>query len=166
MLTATLALALLTTTVPEPVAGRVDAASAEGAAVMAPINATFAALAARDGELMRPHVNTGGRVVASVRGLTGTRVSTPGWERFIGGLQPGPERFEEIMVDPLIAIDGDVAMVWGEYIFRIDGQISHCGVNHFMLTRRDSDAAWIIDNLTWTQRATDCDGIAARAAAS
>ncbi len=164
MLIATLALTLLAAPVHDPVAGRVDPASPEGAAVLAPINATFAALAARDGSLIPPHVNTGGRLTVSVRGLTGARLSNPTWDQFIGGLQPGPERFEEIMVDPLIAIDGDVAMVWGEYIFRIDGQISHCGVDHFMLTRGPDDA-WRIENLTWTQRATDCEGIAAKVAA-
>ncbi|RYF30428.1 MAG: hypothetical protein EOO23_05180 [Comamonadaceae bacterium] len=60
--------------------------------------------------------------------------------------------------------DEDVAMVWGEYIFLLDGQISHCGVDHFMLTR-NAEGAWIIDTLTWTQRATDCEAIAAKIAA-
>ena len=165
MLTAALALALLTMPVQDPaVAGRVAETSPEGAAVMAPINALFGALAARDGSLIPPHVNTGGRITVSVRGLTGTRVDHPSWDRFIGGLQPGPEKFEEIMVDPVIAIDEDVAMVWGEYIFLLDGQISHCGVDHFMLTR-NAEGAWIIDTLTWTQRATDCEAIAAKIAA-
>lgn len=165
MLIAALALTLMTASVQDAaVAGRVDPLSSEGAAVMAPINATFAALAARDGSLIMPHVDANGRLLASVRGPTGTRVSTPSWEAFTSGLRPGPERFEEIMVDPVIAIDGDVAMVWGEYIFRIDGRISHCGVNHFTLTRHDD--AWTIVNLTWTQRATDCESIAAKVAAS
>ena len=165
MLTATLALTLLTAPLQDPaVAGRVDANSPEGMAVMAPIDAVFGALAARDGELIRPHVDANGRILVSVRGLMDTRVSTPTWERFIEGLQPGPEKFEEIMVDPVIAIDGDVAIVWGEYIFRIDGQISHCGVDHFVLTRRDD--VWTIVNLTWTQRATDCEAVAAKIAGS
>lgn len=165
MLTATLALALLTAPVQDPaVAGRVDPDSAEGRAVLAPIDATFAALAARDGDRILPHVDTTGRIMVSVTGLTGTRVSTPTWAQFIGGLKPGPETFEEIMVDPVIAIDGDVAMVWGEYIFRIDGQISHCGVDHFVLIRRDD--VWTIVNLTWTQRATGCEEIAAKVAGS
>ena len=164
MLIAALALTLMTAPVQDAaVAGRVDPLSSEGSAVMAPINATFAALAARDGSLIMPHVDANGRLLASVRGPTGTRVSTPTWEAFTGGLRPGLERFEEIMVDPLVAIDGDVAMVWGEYIFRIDGRISHCGVNHFDLIRRDG--AWKIVNLTWTQRQTGCEEIAARIAA-
>lgn len=157
MLTATLALALLTAPMQDP-----DAA--DRAAVMVPIDATFGALAARDGELIRPHVDTSGKITA-VELVPGgePRSSSPTWEQFIGGLTPGPERFEEIMVDPVIAIDGDIAMVWGEYIFRIDGQITHCGVDHFDLIRRGG--AWKIVNLTWTQRNTGCDEIAAKIAA-
>ena len=160
MSVAALALTLMLAADP---AGAVNAASPEGQAVMAPIEATFAALAARDGELIRPHIDPAGRILVSVHGPTGTRVSSPSWEQFIGGLRPGPERLQEVMVDPTIAIDGDVAMVWGEYVFRIDGAISHCGVNHFTLTRRDD--IWTIVNLTWTQRQTGCEEITARIAA-
>ncbi len=154
------ALALTLMLAVDPV-GSVDPASPEGQAVLVPINATFAALAANDGNLMRPHVDTSGKITAVVMNADGTsRVGGPSWERFIDGLQPGPQRLEEIMVDPVIAIDGDIAMVWGEYIFRLDGRISHCGVDHFDLVRRDG--AWKIVNLTWTQRQTGCEEIAAR----
>lgn len=154
------ALAMTLALVLDP-AGAVDPASPEGQAVLVPVNATFAALAANDGALIRPHVDTSGKITAVVMNADGTsRIGGPSWERFIDGLQPGPQRLEEIMVDPVIAIDGDVAMVWGEYVFRIDGQISHCGVDHFDLVRRDG--AWKIVNLTWTQRQTGCEEIAAR----
>lgn len=157
------ALAMTLALVLDP-AGAVDPASPEGQAVLVPVNATFAALAANDGALIRPHVDTSGKITAVVMNPDGTsRIGGPSWERFIGGLQPGPQRLEEIMVDPVIAIDGDVAMVWGEYVFRIDGEISHCGVDHFDLVRRDG--AWKIVNLTWTQRQTGCEEIAARIAA-
>ena len=145
-------------------AGSVDPASPEGQAVLAPVNATFAAIAARDGNLIRPHVDTSGKITAVEMMPNGaSRSDSPTWEQFIDGLQPGPERLEEIMVDPVIAIDGDIAMVWGEYIFRLDGRVLHCGVDHFDLVR--SDGAWKIVNLTWTQRQTGCEEIAARIAA-
>ena len=157
MLTATLALALLTAPVQDP-----DAAAR--AAVLAPVNAIFGALAARDGALIRPHVDTSGKITAVELVPGGEPLSSsPTWEQFIGGLTPGPERLEEVMVDPLIAIDGDIAMVWGEYVFRVDGQISHCGVDHFDLIRREG--AWKIVNLTWTTRQTGCEEIAAKIAA-
>ena len=161
MSVAALALTLMLAADP---AGAIDPASPEGQAVLAPVNAVFAALAANDGSLIRPHVDTGGKITAVIMNADGSSgVGGPSWDRFIAGLQPGPPRLEEIMVDPVIAIDGDIAMVWGEYVFRIDGAISHCGVDHFDLVRRDG--AWKIVNLTWTQRQTGCEEIAARIAA-
>lgn len=160
MMTATLVFALLTAQA-SPVAGALDPRTPEAIAVMAPVDAVFAGLAARDGALLRPHVDPAARVMAMVRRADGSsRVVAPTWEQFVSNLKPGPERFEEIMVDPTIAVDGDVAMVWGEYIFRVDDAISHCGVNHFDLVRRDD--VWQIVNLTWSQRSTGCEDIAAR----
>lgn len=137
--------------------GAVDPASSEGAAVLAPVNALFAALAARDGQAMLPHVDPEGRITVVVERPDGTRrVSSPDWAGFAGGLIAGPERFEEVMPEPVVAIDGDIAMVWGRYVFRVNGATSHCGVDHFDLVRRDG--VWKIVNLTWTQRTTGCEG--------
>lgn len=138
--------------------GSVDPASPEGQAVLAPVNAVFGALAARDGQAILPHVDAEGRLTVAVERFDGVRrISDRTWPEFAAGLRPGPERFEEVMPDPTVAIDGDIAMVWGRYVFRIDGQISHCGVNHFDLVRRND--AWTIVNLTWSQRAMPCEGI-------
>ena len=60
------------------------------------------------------------------------------------------------MPDPIIAIDGDIAMVWGRYVFKIDGAVSHCGTDHFDLIRRDG--VWKIAGITWNQRETGCEG--------
>lgn len=139
-------------------AGAVDPASPEGAAVLAPINAVFAALAARDGQAILPHIDPEGRVSVVVeRPDGGRRYGSPTFAEFAAGLTPGPERFEEVMPDPTVAIDGDIAMVWGRYVFRVNGATSHCGVDHFDLVRKDG--VWKIVNLTWTQRTTGCEGL-------
>jgi len=139
-------------------AGVVDPASPEGAAVMAPVNAVFAALAARDGQAILSHVDPEGRITVVVERSDGQRrIGTPTWAEFAAGLAPGPERFEEVMPNPTVAIDGDIAIVWGRYAFKIDGQTSHCGVDHFDLIRRNDE--WTIVNLTWSQRATGCEGL-------
>lgn len=136
----------------------VDPASAEAAAVMAPVNGVFAALSARDGQALLPLMDAEGRINVVVERADGSRRhGSPTVADFAGGLTPGPERFEEIMPAPTVMIDGDIASVWGRYVFRIDGELSHCGVNHFGLIRRDG--VWKIANLTWTQRTTGCEGI-------
>lgn len=136
---------------------QVEPASPEAAAVMVPIDGIFAALAARDGSLLAPHLAPEARMIVAVERPDGTAsIQTLAAEAFAAGLRPGPERFEEIMPDPIIAIDGDIAMVWGRYVFRVDGRVSHCGSDHFDLIRRDG--VWRIAGITWNQRTTGCEG--------
>jgi hypothetical protein len=130
-------------------------ASAEAAAVLAPINATFAALAARDATMLAPHFDPEARMTVVVERPGGERViAQMTLQEFVGGLTPGPERYEEVMPDPTIAIDGDVAMVWGFYLFKVDGAIVHCGSDHFDMIRREG--VWVINAITWNQRTEGC----------
>lgn len=133
-----------------------DPNSAEAAAVMTPVKAVFAALAARDGTLLAPHFDSEARMTValqlpdgarSVRRLTGAE--------FAAGLRPGAERLEEVMPDPVIVIDGDVASVFGRCRFKVDGAVVHCGANHFDMIRRDD--AWTIAGISWSQRTTGCE---------
>ena len=138
------------------------ATSPEQEAVLAPVNAVFAALAARDAAGLDAHFDPAAQLtVVHERADGPNRVARLTWQQFAGGLRPGPERFEEVLIDPTVAIDGDLAVVWGAYVFRIDGRISHCGVDHFDLIRQDG--AWKINGLTWNQRTTGCEALNARA---
>lgn len=124
----------------------------EEAPVMAPVNALLAAIGARDaaaiGRTLRPDATT---TTASAQAITHkTR------DEFLARFAPGPERFEERLTDPAIAIDGNIAMVWGRYTFLIDGKVHHCGYDHFDLVR--DSGGWKIQNLTWSTRTTGCDG--------
>ena len=133
-----------------------DAVSAEAVAVMAPVNATFAALAARDGALLTPHFDPEATMIVALERPDGTRaIRRLTGAEFAGGLRPGAERFEEIMPDPVIVIDGDVASVFGRYVFKVDGAVVHCGANHFDLVRKDG--VWTIAGITWSQRTTGCE---------
>ena len=134
-----------------------DPASAEAAAVMVPVNGVFAALAARDAAMLAPHLDAEARMIVVVERPGGTPVVRAlSGQDFASGLQPGTERFEEIMPDPIVAIDGDIAMVWGRYVFKVDGTLSHCGTDHFDLVRRDG--VWKIAGITWNQRMAGCEG--------
>lgn len=154
-----LAIALIALALQAAPTSAVDPTSPEGAAVMAPVNGVFAALSARDGQALLPLMDAEGRINVVVERPDGSRrYGNPTMSDFAGGLTPGAERFEEVMPAPIVMIDGDIASVWGRYVFRVDGELSHCGVNHFGLVRRDG--VWKIANLTWTQRETGCEGIA------
>lgn len=139
-------------------AGAVAPTSPEHLAVLAPVNAVFDALAARSAAGLDAHFDPAARLTVVHERADGTnRVSHITLQQFAGGLEPGPEKLEEVMIAPTVAIDGDVAVVWGQYVFRIDGRLSHCGVDHFNLIRQNG--AWKISSLTWNQRDTGCEAL-------
>lgn len=61
---------------------------------------------------------------------------------------------KEIMYDPKVEIDGEWAMVWGRYIFYVDGKISHCGINQLNLVK--IDGVWKLANGATTMQPNGC----------
>jgi hypothetical protein len=131
------------------------ATASDRAAVLAPVEAIFAALAAHDGQaLLAQTWGSGGATIAAER-EDGTRnVRQLSWMQFADTIKPGPDALEEKLGDTILRIDGDIAMVWGRYTFRIDGRVHHCGMDHFQLTRIEGQ--WKITNIAWTTRMTGC----------
>ncbi|WNO52917.1 nuclear transport factor 2 family protein [Stakelama saccharophila] len=129
----------------------------EVANVLAPINAMFAGLAAHDASAIRARLLPEGGATVAVEQPDGTRtIRHMGWDEFLAGIKPGDQRLEERLINPAVEVDGDIAMVWGPYVFTVDGAVSHCGVDHFDLVRKDG--AWKVLNVTWSQRETGCPG--------
>jgi hypothetical protein len=149
------ALAQVTPTPKLPPANPLPYEDADAAAVLAPINAMFAGLAARDPAAILAQVHPDGSAFVAIEQADGARtLRRLSWQEFTAGLKPGPERMEERLTMPAIEIDGDIAMVWSPYIFLIDGKLSHCGTDHFDLVR--NKGRWQVANVTWTQRKTGC----------
>lgn len=131
------------------------APSADETAVMGTVDAMFAGLAARDGQAILAQVRPEGGATVAIERPDGTRaVRRLSWTEFAGGLKPGPEKYRERLTDPQVRVDGDIAMVWGRYVFTIDGKPHHCGVDHFDLVREAG--TWKVLNVTWSQRTTGC----------
>ena len=127
------------------------------AAVMAPINAMFAGLEARNGAAIIAQTRPEGGATAVAEKPDGTRaIRHLSWADFAGGIKPGPEHYQEKLLDPAVEIDGDIAMVWSRYVFTIDGKPHHCGIDHFDLVRENG--AWKILNITWSSRTPGCEG--------
>ena len=150
-------LAQITPVQPMPKGTGLPPPGTDEGAVMAPINAMFAGLAARDSAAILAQLRSdGGATVASEK-ADGTRsVRHLSWADFAAGIKPGPEKYEERITNPAIEIDGDIAMVWAPYVFLVDGKAHHCGIDHFDLVREAG--AWKILNVTWSQRTTGCEG--------
>ena len=62
----------------------------------------------------------------------------------------GTSSLEERIYDPLVRTDGDIAVIWCRYDFRVDDKITHCGTNIINLAR--ADGRWRISGLSDTAR--------------
>ncbi|AJP71465.1 nuclear transport factor 2 family protein [Sphingomonas hengshuiensis] len=156
MLPLLLALALQTTPVAPIVKGTaLPPPASEEAEVLAPITALFAAITTRDATTVEPLLLPGGAAIIATEKPDGSRsITRTPWPQLLARFTPGAERLEERMRSPAIEIDGDIAMVWGDYVFLIDGKVHHCGVDHFDMVRENG--AWKIANVSWTSRTTGC----------
>ncbi len=57
--------------------------------------------------------------------------------------------------EPEVRVQGHLATVWLPYDFYIDGELSHCGVDAFILLR--TDEGWRIASIAWTvEQPPDC----------
>ena len=125
------------------------------AAVMAPINAVFAGIVARDAAAINAQLVAGGSNTEVVEQSDGSRtIQRLGWPEALAGLHPGPEKFEERLINRTIKSDGSVAMIWGDYVFLVNGKVSHCGLDLFDLVREGG--VWKIANTASSQRTKGC----------
>lgn len=124
--------------------------SPDDQAVLAPIQAMFAGMSARDAAAIRKPTLPNGVMVLMRDGKPvqmtfedfATRVS-----------KPGKEQIEERIHDPLIKIDNDLAVVWAPFDFYVDGKVNHCGTDLFNMVRQDGE--WRIASIADTSR-KDC----------
>lgn len=61
--------------------------------------------------------------------------------------EPEQEYLERIW-DPVILVDGDLAMIWAPYDFHINGKFSHAGVDAMTFLR--SDSGWQLAGIVWS----------------
>jgi hypothetical protein len=130
------------------------AGEADAAAVLAPVDALFAAFETGDAAAMLRQVYPDGRVTASgLRGDGASNLRQLSWTQFAERVRPD-RAFQERISDPAVRIDGDIAMVWATFVVRVAGRVSNCGVDHFDLVRENG--AWKVMNLTFSSRTTGC----------
>ena len=124
------------------------------AAVMAPIDALFAAFEAGDSTAILRHVYPEGRVTAVgtlPSGFSGLRLSN--WTEFAARMKPGGG-FTELITNPTIRIHSDVALVWAPFTIEREGKIVSCGYDHFDMVRQAG--SWKVMNITFSTRVTGC----------
>jgi hypothetical protein len=136
-----------------PPANPLPYGDADTAAVMAPIDAMFAAFEKGDGAGVLANAYPEGRVTAvgTLPGGSGVRKFT--FAEFAAHLKP-EGAFQERISDPAIDVDGDIAMVWAPFVVRVGGKVSNCGFDHFDLIRENG--VWKVMNITFSSRVTGC----------
>ena len=127
----------------------------ERASIMAPVRAIIAGIAAHESAALAAQLRPDADITVAAERPDGShaiRHLTPA--EFSGSVRPGPERLEARLGEPVIQVDGDIAVVWVSYLFFRDDQLDHCGVNHFDLIRENQE--WKVQNVTWSSRTTGC----------
>jgi hypothetical protein len=128
------------------------AATKDEAAVLAPIQAMFDGMAKYDQAAMRATVQPEGSVALLRKG----KVVRMTLGEFIDRIKPTKNRILERIHDPLVRIDGDLAMVWTPYEFLVNGEVKHCGTDLVHLVR--VDGRWVIAGIADNSRDTCAGG--------
>ena len=128
------------------------------AQVMDLVNQLFDAMRAADADAVRGLFHPDLEKMAS-SGLQGDGVPVvrfgdlEGFATSVGGASP--RDFDERLGNPQIRIDDNLATVFTPYAFYLKGQLSHCGVNVFLIARTGDE--WRIIGLADTRRTQGCE---------
>ena len=129
-----------------------QAATPEEDAVLAPINAMFAGMSARDAAAIKAPAIPGATMVLMRDGKP-AQMTIEAFAERLGKPSPSGKPIAERIHDPLIKIDNDLAVVWAPFDFLVDGKVDHCGTDLFNLVR--TDGKWLIASVADTGR-KDC----------
>ncbi len=118
-------------------------------------NKMFAEMANHDPAAIAALYMPGSQLAAVFKtkeGKSATRFFTG--EAFSKNFAEKKSEIKEDMYAPEVKIYGDLALVFGRYVFFVDNKISHCGVNAFHMVR--TDAGWKIANASSTMEPQGC----------
>ena len=75
-------------------------------------------------------------------------------DRFLAGIASATSKLDEQISNVEVRIQDNVAMVWNDYVFYVDGVADHCGIDAFLLVRETG--GWKILQVADTQRREGC----------
>lgn len=132
--------------------------TADEAAVMSVVRKLFDGMRAGDSTMVRSTFEPRIRLITSTmrQGKQVTTVETSG-DAFVKAVgTPHADVWDERIANEKVHIDGGLASVWVDYGFFAGTRFSHCGVDHFLLTKDDA-GAWRILELADTRRPQGCE---------
>lgn len=126
-------------------------AAADKDDVVAAVNKLFTAMSAKDAEAVKATMIPDAKLVAAQNGKVGTPRTRDDFAERIAAIKG--EAIERIW-NPTVLVRGDIAMVWAEYDFHLNGKFNHCGIDAFMLLK--TGEGWKISDITYTSETQDC----------
>jgi ketosteroid isomerase-like protein len=129
-------------------------------AVRAVVDRMFDAMHAKDTTAFRSALHPDFRLVLTSyqEGQPSHRV-IPG-DAFVTMIGSATSELEERIDNVEIKVHDNVATVWNDYAFYVDGRLDHCGIDAFHLVR--TTAGWKVVHVVDTQRAEGCRDIPRR----
>lgn len=124
-------------------------------AALAVVNKMFEMMAAhKPAEIVALHTAEAQLVMVNKNKEGKTVNRTFAAEAFSKNFAEKRAELREDMYAPKVEIHNDLALVWGRYVFFVNGKISHCGVNAFHLVR--TDAGWRIAGASSSMEPQGC----------
>lgn len=123
--------------------------SSDTTAVLAPVQALFRGMAARDAAAIEAPLLPGGSLTLMREGKP-IQMTFAAFAQRVA--QPGTTPAVERIHHPLVRIDHDLAVVWAPFDLTVDGKLDHCGTDLFSLVRRNGQ--WLIASIADTGRKT------------
>lgn len=131
-----------------PTAAQADSHDAGQAEVIRSVEYFLTVQGMGNGEAMRtlmtPDAKISIRRVGNVKGKR-AEVLTP--KRYIKRVTSWDNRTAERMTFTKVEVTGDRALVEGPYVFTVDGEVTHCGINSLGLVK--IDGAWKLGDSTY-----------------
>lgn len=123
-------------------------------AVLKTVQRFFDSMASRDTVMAREALLVEGKSFSTTETSDGPRFSGFTHRDYLSGLSTGTDQWLENMWDPEVRVRGTIATVWAPYEFRINSELSHCGVDAFSLVK--TQTGWRIASIVYTVE-LDCD---------
>lgn len=125
------------------------------AAALAVVHQLFDGMRTRDEALLLGALDVEfGLISTGTRDGEPVKSVTPG-DQFIRSVLGAEAELDEQIWNPTVKVRDNLASVWVDYAFYVDGVFSHCGVDAFQLFR--SSEGWKIFQIADTRRREGCE---------
>jgi hypothetical protein len=85
---------------------------------------------------------------------SGGKATVIPFEKFVEHIGTSKSSWVERIWDPKVLEHGPIAVVWANYDFRLDGKLSHCGIDSFQMLKTES--GWKIAAVSDTREMLGC----------